>query len=477
MRVAVPMTPPAGKTIIKNKTMMKKILSLIALLAFGALTFTGCVRKEHDTPPDMSQHDPGLTVTHSIQELLAMNPEYNPASKDDTMLITQDWVISGIVTANDQSGNFYKCIVIQDSTAGLQILIDGYSLYAQYPVGRKVYIKLKGLYLGFDGGTPVLGASINEQRGISNIMGNRITEHLIKANIGNPVPVDTVDLSTIETYQAQYVNRFIVIREAEFKVYNGLTYADPLGTTNRSVENCSGDTIVVRNSNYADFATLSLPSGKGTIAGIYTVFQSAFSNKKTPQLLIRDTSDVKFNKVRCGGVEGTIVFQQDFSSVNTSGSLVLAGWQNIAQSGPKYWYGSAYQSSKYVRVTAFNSGADEVIAWLITPAIDLSGVSNPFLNFKSDDGYDNGAKLEVLVSTDYNGGATPWTATWTVLPANISSGHTSGYGPFVSSGNVSLNGYAGAQTYIAFRYTGADPASGTKKTTTFDIDDVVVAGD
>ena len=121
---------------------MKQFLSIIVLMAFGTFVFTSCVRKDHDTPPDQSQYDPGLTVTHTIAELLAMNPEYNPSSKDDTMLITQDWVISGIVTANDESGNFYKRIVIQDSTAGLQVLIDAYSLYTQFPVGRKVYVSL-----------------------------------------------------------------------------------------------------------------------------------------------------------------------------------------------------------------------------------------------------------------------------------------------------------------------------------------------
>jgi len=456
---------------------MNKFLSSLALLAFSAFALSSCMRKDYDTPPDQSQYDPQLTVTHTISDLIAMNPEYNPASKDDTMLITQDWVISGIVTANDQSGNFYKRIVIQDSTAGLQILLDAYSLYTQYPVGRKVYVNLKGLYLGYDGGTPVLGASVSEQRGINNIMGNGINEHIIKANIGNTVPTDTVNLVDVKTYNPDYLNKLVVIREAEFKTYAGLAYSDPITTTNRDIEDCGGATMVVRTSNYADFSTLALPAGRGTIAGIYTVYMNASKTLKTPQLLIRDTADVKFNKVRCGGVEGTVIFSQDFETVSTTGNLVLSGWKNISETGGKYWYGSLYSGNKYARVSAYGSGQPVVKTWLITPAIDLTGVINPILNFKSDDGYDNGATLEVLVSTDYNGGASPWTATWTVLPAIISSGHPSSYGPFISSGEISLSSFISPQTYIAFRYTGADPSSGTKKTTTFDIDNVVVAGE
>ncbi|MEI2750497.1 MAG: DUF5689 domain-containing protein [Ferruginibacter sp.] len=62
-------------------------------------------------------------------------------------LITDDVIISGVVVANDKSGNFYKQLFIQDSTGAMQLLLDANSLYVTYPVGRKVYIKCKGLTL------------------------------------------------------------------------------------------------------------------------------------------------------------------------------------------------------------------------------------------------------------------------------------------------------------------------------------------
>ena len=59
-------------------------------------------------------------------------------------VITEDKTIGGIVIADDESGQFYKTIVIQDETGGISVNLDGYDLYTSYPVGRKVYVKSEG---------------------------------------------------------------------------------------------------------------------------------------------------------------------------------------------------------------------------------------------------------------------------------------------------------------------------------------------
>ena len=45
------------------------------------------------------------------------------------------------------------------------------------------------------------------------------------------------------------------------------------------------------------------------------------------------------------------------------------------------------------------------------------------------------------------------------------------FGPAVTS-TVDLSAYAGQTVYIGFRYDGADPATGTKKTATYEVDNV-----
>ena len=49
--------------------------------------------------------------------------------------IVDDWVVAGVVVANDRTDNFYKTIVIQDSTAGISIRLDASALHLTYPEG------------------------------------------------------------------------------------------------------------------------------------------------------------------------------------------------------------------------------------------------------------------------------------------------------------------------------------------------------
>ncbi|HRO17130.1 MAG TPA: DUF5689 domain-containing protein, partial [Ferruginibacter sp.] len=92
--------------------------------------------------------------------------------------ITQDIVISGIVTANDKSGNFYKQLFIQDTTGAIQVLLNATNLYTTYPVGRRVYIKCNGLYISDDNGNMILGSravvgGVPSLEGIPSAMINR----------------------------------------------------------------------------------------------------------------------------------------------------------------------------------------------------------------------------------------------------------------------------------------------------------------
>jgi len=454
---------------------MKSLKIALGVLMLSALSLSSCLKNDYDTPPDTSSVDPMIPVTHNIAQLKALNGLYNPTNGGDTTFIGEDIVISGIVTANDRSGNFYKQLVIQDDTSSIMILIDANNLYNDYPVGRKIYVKCKGLWLGYDGGLPVLGYEPNEQNGLNMIPQMRINDFIVKANIGNTVKADTVDLAAIKNAQARYYNRLVYIRDAEF-VDTTKTYSNPNSTTNRDIEDCDGNTLVVRTSNYSNFANVRVPRGRGGITGIYTVFVS--SSRSTPQLLIRDTADVQFRKSRCGEITGNILLREQFGS-GTSGAINLTGWTNYAEVGGVKWtFGNStvVPSRPYAQVTAYQSGQTSVISWLITPGIDLTAKINPRLSFTNADGHDNGATLEVLISTNYDG-SNPTAATWTPLPANISKGHTSSFGPFISSGEINLNAYLNQTIHIAFRYTGADLPGDANETTTYEIDDVVVVTD
>ncbi|NJL75249.1 MAG: hypothetical protein HC892_09695 [Saprospiraceae bacterium] len=103
-------------------------------------------------------------------------------------------------------------------------------------------------------------------------------------------------------------------------LYIGETYADfanreTVSAVNTILQDCNGNTITLRNSSYASFAEQLIPSGGGTIIGIYSVFNT------TKQLFIRDLSDVNFNKDRCSGSGG--------SSSGTEGLITIGEVRNL----------------------------------------------------------------------------------------------------------------------------------------------------
>lgn len=460
---------------------MKRVLLAAGLIAIATAAFQSCVKKDFDAPPDLSGYDPMIPVTTTIRDLKQLNAPYNSSGGGPTFTITDDLVIKGVVTANDKSGNFYKQIVIDDSTAAIMVLLDQNSLYNDFPVGRKVYIRCKGLTLGYDGGLPELGFDPTPQRTLNEIPANRISSVVIKANTDNPVPMITVTAnqvgmkgsgnSAVRNVVDSLLNRLLVIKDMQFGDYT-VNYANPNATTSRDLYGCDSFMVVVRTSNYSNFANTKVPYGKGDVRGIYTVYQTS---TKTPQLLLRDTMDAQFTGARClSGPPNpaATLLSENFNSA-TTGVIAITGWTNFAQVGnQKYQYGTAGSTSTngFAKISAYNTGQAVVTSWLVTPGFDLTGAQNPILTFKTARGYSQQETFKTYISTNYNpASGDPTTATWTELQATYPPAQATGYSSFLSSGNIDLSSYTGI-VYIAWKYEGGT----TNKTGTWELDDVFV---
>ena len=389
--------------------------------------------------------------------------------------IMDEIIIEGIVVADDSNDNFYKTITVQDSTAGVAIRLDASGLYTDYPVGRKIAIKLKGLWLGDYAGMMQVGISVDrtdpvypELTGIPLPLFDR---YLVKKTLNNAI---TPRVVKIEELNDSLQSCLIKIKDVEFSVTDtGRTYADAVNkqSVNRTIKACAGGSVFLRTGGFADFANIKTPRGNGSITAVYTIFN------KEKQLMIRDTSDVQMNGLRCTGAGAKVLLNEDFESVNTNADLILAGWKNINEMGNKIYQGKLSLNNHYAEINALATGQASVISWLIAPPVNLSNSANEILNFQTKDGFDNGAVLQVYISTNYDGGNTPWKAKWVLLKANISKGAVSGLAlDWVASGNISLSGYSGT-VYIAFKYEGADPnLASDKRTTSFQIDNVRIVG-
>ena len=257
-------------------------------LFMTALCFILSCNKKFDSPPPYTP--PDLKPTLSIAQLKAMHT----AGSIET--ITTDDIIEGVVVANDSSGNFYKQIIIEDSTAGIAVNIDDYNLYTSYPEGRTVFIKLKGLILYDDNKLIELGGSKDVTGAITPIATSLKDNFIIKGNYGNPAAPKIVDVSDLND---NYQNMLIQLNNFEFsETDTSKIYADTSASKNAVsylIRNCSNKTITLRNSGFASFAGINLPNGNGSIIAIYSVYNTS------KQLYLRDTSDIQFNGTRCNG--------------------------------------------------------------------------------------------------------------------------------------------------------------------------------
>ena len=172
---------------------------------------------------------------------------------------------------------------------------------------------------------------------------------------------------------------------------------------------------------------------------------------------LRDSEGTENDFVLEGGVTppptpGTQIFSETFASSQgqfTIQDVVLPSELTyVWQHAPSY---SCMKASAYVG-QAYNAES-----WLVSPAINLSGVSSAKLSFSQAVNYasPNGV-LSVMISTDYNGDVT--TATWNVL--NLDQWPAGNNWTFITS-SADLTPYVGQNVTIAFKYTSTTSASAT----------------
>ena len=262
---------------------MKKFSFLIALTALLAIGMVSCVDQMFDEPPVTDL--PQLTGNTTIDVLKKKHIIGATASK-----ITEDLIIEGIVVADDRSGNFFENIVIQDGTGGISVRMNASGLYNTFPIGAKVAVRCKNLYIGDYNGVHQLNGSVTDA----------IEELLIPQHVFATAKDQTVTPTVlgIKDLNQTHINTLIKLENVEFAPADtNQTWADAvkLFSVNRNLQDCSGGTVIVRSSGYANFAKDKTPGKKGSLTAIYTVFGS------TKQLIIRDPSDAAMTGVRCGG--------------------------------------------------------------------------------------------------------------------------------------------------------------------------------
>ena len=425
-----------------NPTIMNKLFLLLGVIF---LSLTACVDNSFDEPEFLFE-DPDIEVTTSIAQLKAthVNGQFEQL---------ESGVISGIVVANDKSGNFYETIVIADATGGIEVKLEKRSLFNTFPVGRRVFVKLAGLVMGDYNELIQIGFATGDN-GFTTIPSEYVDDFVTGGSLNNAFQVDTL---TIQQLSESYMSMLVVLKDVQFTQEElGKTYADGQFklTVNRDIENCSGREIILRTSGYASFASQTVPDGKGTITAVLSRYRDDF------QLYLRDTVDIDFSGDRCDGNEpGEIQFDKDFED----GKITSGGWTTQLLTGSVNWEAYQFSGEYFARITNYVGGSNIASdAWLISPETDLSEFENPALNFRTACNY-TGQELEIYITDSYDGSSKPVPSQWTELAAPISSGAWD----WVESGDVSLSAFSGKKVHVAFRYQGTNTSGKT-----WEVDDI-----
>ena len=267
---------------------MNKINRLFVSFFTLSLFFTACDQREFDMPP---LNEPVYSGTANIS-VAGFKAKYAGSA---VAQITDDDVISGIIVANDVSGNFYKEFTIMDSTAGIKIAINQGDLYTDFRLGQKVFIECKDLYVGKYGGYMQLGGPYNS--GIGQMTWEIAQTHVYKDGWPDPEnalltpQVISMDVLTTDAN----LGKLVTIENVYFSTGGTEVCAaaasdgstQTLSKTLVSANNTS-KTITVRLSSAADFANKTLPAGTGNLTGILSVYNNTW------QFTPRDSMDFEF---------------------------------------------------------------------------------------------------------------------------------------------------------------------------------------
>ena len=267
-------------------------------IAITSMGLAACMDKDWEAP----QFDEPLYGNNSIMKeegdkvitIGELKEKYSSlinASTDGVKEITDDWQLQVVVNGNDEGGNLYKQISVQDPTGAIIVGINGSNLYPYMPVGQQLLINLKGLHIGGYRKQAQIGA-LYKGSSIGRMDTDVWEQHVRLLKEGEiEAKVDTVDFD-------ENADKFIL--SGRIVKLSGVTISGEgtqvLAPEDGSVtlsSNCANrlingnPSLVLRTSSYSKFANRAIPKGKADVYGVCTRYNNTW------QILMRTESDLQ----------------------------------------------------------------------------------------------------------------------------------------------------------------------------------------
>ena len=400
--------------------MKQLVKNSFLLLALVGLMFSSC-KKEYDRPPITMLP---IGEVYTIEQILQM---------ESGTVFNEDASVYGIITADEKSGNLYKTAFMQDRASGKAI-----ELYMNATsgvrIGDSIRVYLKDVTYAMYNGLPQL----------SNFEADG---HIVILANDKPIPPAEATIADIKA--GKYLGGLVKLKNVMFPDQG--TFADPTGYGNRTLvdPNDLSQSVIVRTSNYANFAKDHLPQGTGNVTAIAAVYN------QTWQLYIRSVKELEFEGYNPGesgddeeGVHTLPYFQSFASSFGSYSTYDVLGDQK--------WV-IDYSTAKMTGFENSNNYANE--DWLISAPVSFVGANNVSLTMTYIARYFNDLNndITIQVSSDYESG-NPNEATWKRVNASWTSG--SDWNTFAQT-TLDLSEFVGDTVRVAVKYLSTAQKAGT----------------
>ena len=282
--------------------MKTKKYILFALTTLGLAT--ACQDKDWDAPaPEQAMQAYGNqnlqeTNLKTIAEVIALYS--NEITNNSLKEVKTPMQIKGVVTGNDEGGNIYNSLYIQDNTGAIAISISQSGLYGPFAVGQTVLVELNGLYIGGYGKQPQLGTTYTNpnKEGATPQVG-RMSRYIwqlhykllpaVPGLIAEPIVVKW-NFNSLDI--AKDCGKLITLKGVTLAEADGEAVFAPSDGSVSLTANCANrvisglSNVVLRTSTFADFAKTPMPTTIVDITGVATRYNDTW------QILMRDANDI-----------------------------------------------------------------------------------------------------------------------------------------------------------------------------------------
>jgi len=363
---------------------------------------------------------PGIDLSSESEVYFGFNNAYNYGGDSITVWASTNY--NGDISAAD-----WDSLAPELSSGNEEEVFSDYMDFSQY-AGDTVHVAFKYTGTDSDGATWQI-----DDVSVVTSMGPTIANTSISPDA--PTSSDAVNVSADVTVNGTIDTVFV-----GYGTTSG-TMIDTIGMVNNS-----GDTYTTESGIPAQ--------ADGTTVYYVITGKDLDGNASSTEELSYDVVDPEV---------ATIPFVEEFLAD-------LGQMSQTSITGDQEWGFDSYGGDTYAKISGYSDGNNANEDWLITPALDLSNVSDADLQWKEAINFANDIpnKQEVYVSTDYAGTGNPEDANWDKLTITNRPAGDSWDWSVVDP--IDLSSYTGnASVYVGFKYT-----STTDTAATWEVDSITV---